>query len=171
MVLLPHFECVLSYLLEEQHLAFISSCKEILFLIPGVSCNSPSFRKSSYFLQRFKGILLNPKESNRASPTQAYEMTICWAYGESIGILESQWAFCECLIFEAIYKKQLIMRLSEYSTLHILDFTINLGSEGEKYISLICPLFSLSWKIFKVIAYSPRKLYILTSCACDAWVE
>jgi hypothetical protein len=98
-------------------------------------------------------------------------VTIRWAYGESIGILESQWAFCECLIFEAIYKKQLIMGLSEYSTLHILDFTINLGSEGEKYISLICPLFSLSWKIFRVIAYSPRKLYILTSWACDAWVE
>lgn len=98
-------------------------------------------------------------------------MAIRWTYGEPISILQSQWAFRECFIFEAIDKKQFIMRLSEDSTLHIVGFTINLGSEGEKYINLICPLFSLSWKIFKVITYSPLKPYIFTSCACDTWVE
>jgi hypothetical protein len=64
-------------------------------------------------------------------------MAISWANGKSISILQSQRALRKCFILEAIDKKQLIMRLSEYSTLHIVDLTINLGSEGEKYINLI----------------------------------
>lgn len=144
MILLPYFECVLSNLFEKEDLAFVGCCKKILLFIPSMGRNSTSFWKSFYFLQRFKGVLFHPKESNRASSTQTDEMTIPRADRESISIFQRQRTFRKRFVLEAIDKKQLIMRLSEYSTLHIDDFTINFGSEGEKYINLTCPLFSLS---------------------------
>ncbi len=76
----------------------------------------------------------------------------------AIDIFQSKPALGQRLVFVSVDVEQFGVGLTQEDTLNSRGGTMNLGSEGEKIISLMLPAFSFSWNIWIEMGSSMPKL-------------
>jgi hypothetical protein len=76
----------------------------------------------------------------------------------AIDIFQSKTTLSQRLIFVSVDVEQFGVRLTQKDALNSRGCTMNLGSEGEKIISLMLPAFSFSWNIWIEMGSSLPKL-------------